>query len=245
MAITYNNLVKSIGYNQHSILKDIMDMHNDGKPFDADITYSKGNFYGNFKRIRNDGTEEEFEIPRPKYTFDVSPQDEETVKLDPLGNIPLADNSLDSIVCDLPFVIAPKNIKSNDGSNITIKRFSSYYPIGECINSYNHWLKECYRVLKDDGILIWKTQATVTSGKQLMMPEWSWLYATSLGFDTLDQFFLLAKSRLHSGKVKTQQHARKFSSTFYVFKKTKKKIKYLECMTEEERKLFINNAKNI
>ena len=123
MAITYNNLVKSIGYNQHSILKDIMDMHNYGKPFDADITYSKGNFYGHFKRIRNDGTEEEF--------------------------------------------------------------------------------------------------------------------------DTLDQFFLLAKSRLHSGKIKTQQHARKFSSTFYVFKKTKKKIKYLECMTEEERKLFIDNADNI
>ena len=35
MAIEYNNLVKSIGYNQHSILKDIMDMHNEGKPFDA------------------------------------------------------------------------------------------------------------------------------------------------------------------------------------------------------------------
>ena len=46
-------------------------------------------------------------------------------------------------------------------------------------------------------------------------------------------------------KVKTQQHARKFSSTFYVFKKTKKKIKYLECMTEEERKLFIDNADNL
>ena len=69
MAVEYNNLIKSIGYNQHSILKDIMDMHNEGKPFDADMTYSKGNFYGNFKRIRNDRTEEEFEIPRPKYTF--------------------------------------------------------------------------------------------------------------------------------------------------------------------------------
>lgn len=214
MAVEYNNLIKSIGYNQHSILKDIMDMHNEGKPFDADMTYSKGNFYGHFKRIMNDGTVDEFEIPRPKYKFDVSPQDEETVKLDPWGNIPLSDNSIDSIVCDLPFVIAPRNTKSNDGSNITIKRFSSYYPIGECINSYNHWLKECYRVLKNDGILIWKTQATVTSGRQLMMPEWSWVYATSLGFDTLDQFFLLAKSRLHSGKIKTQQHARKFSSTF-------------------------------
>ena len=44
MAVEYNNLIKSIGYNQHALLKDIMNMHNEGKPFDADITYSKGNF---------------------------------------------------------------------------------------------------------------------------------------------------------------------------------------------------------
>ena len=85
MAIEYNNIIKSVRYDQHSILKDIMDMHNGGKPFDADITYSIGAFYGKFKRIRTDGTEEEYEITRPKYTFDVFPQDEDTVKLEPWG----------------------------------------------------------------------------------------------------------------------------------------------------------------
>ena len=248
MAIEYNNVIRSVSYDQHSILKDIMDMHNGGNPFDADMTYSIGAFYGKFKRTKSDGTEEEYEIPRPKYTFDVCPQDEDTVKLDPWGNIPLEDSSVDSMVVDLPFVIAPRDSASTkkendkDGSNITFKRFSSYYPVAECMKSFAHWLTECYRVLKDDGVLVWKTQASVTGSKQMMTPEWSWLYATSLGFDTLDQFFLIAKARLNSGKIKTQQHARKFSSTFFVFKKSiKKRINYLDYMSEDERKAFAEN----
>ena len=61
-------------------------------------------------------------------------------------------------------------------------------------------------------------------------------------YDTLDQFFLIAKSRLNSGKIKTQQHARKFSSTFFVFKKSiKKRINYLDYMEEDERKIFVEN----
>lgn len=248
MAIEYNNLIRSVSYDQHSILKDIIDMHNGGRPFDADITYSIGAFYGHFKRTMNDGSEQEYDIPRPKFTFDVCPQDDETIKLEPWGNIPLDDNSVNSICVDLPFVIAPRDSLSTkkenekEGSNITFKRFSSYYPFTECMASYAHWLTECYRVLKEDGIVVWKTQASVTGSKQMMTPEWSWLYATSLGFDTLDQFFLIAKARLNSGKIKTQQHARKFSSTFFVFKKSiKKRINYLDYMSEDERKTFADN----
>jgi hypothetical protein len=248
MAIEYNNLIRSVSYDQHSILKDIIDMHNGGRPFDADITYSIGAFYGHFKRTMNDGSEQEYDIPRPRFTFDVCPQDDETIKLEPWGNIPLDDNSVDSICVDLPFVVAPRDSASTkkenekEGSNITFKRFSSYYPFTECMASYAHWLTECYRVLKEDGILVWKTQASVTGSKQMMTPEWSWLYATSLGFDTLDQFFLIAKARLNSGKIKTQQHARKFSSTFFVFKKSiKKRINYLDYMCEDERKAFADN----
>lgn len=243
MAIEYNSIIKSVSFDQHSILKDIMDMHNNGEPFESDFTYSIGAFYGSFKRVKANGVEEEYTIPRPKYTFDVCPQDDETVKIDPWGDIPLEDNSVSSIVVDLPFVICPRECKSvkedKEGSNMTYKRFSSYYPVSECMASYAHWLEEAYRVLKDDGIVVWKTQASVTGSKQMMTPEWSWLYATSLGFDTLDQFFLIAKARLNSGKINNQQHARKFSSTFYVFKKSvKKRINYLDYMEEDKRKEF-------
>ena len=49
-----------------------------------------------------------------------------------------------------------------------------------------------------------------------------------------DKFILEAKARLISGsKIKKQQHARKYTSTFWVFKKDEKmaaKTKYLDIM---------------
>jgi hypothetical protein len=56
-----------------------------------------------------------------------------------------------------------------------------------------------------------------------MIPEYSWLCAVECGFYVLDQFFLIANSRMISGQIKKQQHARKYTSTFYVFKKDKKR----------------------
>ena len=157
----------------------------------------------------------------------IYPIDENIIKIEPFKPLPLEDNSISSIVIDLPFVIAPKHTLSKDGSNIIRDRFSSFYPLNEMLENYVFWIKEAYRVLKEDGILVFKTQATITSAKQIMTPEFSWLIATECGFYTLDQFFLLAKARLQSGKIKKQQHARKYTSTVYVFKKSnKKKIDY-------------------
>lgn len=253
MAIEYNNVIRSVNCDQHSILKDIMDMHNGGNPFEADITYSIGAFYGIFKRSMNDGTTQEYEIPRPKFTFDVTPQDDMTQKLDPWGDIPLKDNSIGSMVVDLPFIISPRDSESTkegcgkEGSNITFKRFSSYYPVAELLGSYSHWIYESFRVLRNDGILVWKCQNTITGGKFLCTEEWSWLCALSAGFEELDRFTLVAKSRLHSGKIKRQQHARNFSSSFWVFKKShSKQVKYFDFMNNEERVDFSEKlAKNI
>ena len=49
-----NKVIKSVNYNQHVIIRDIIDLHNGGKPFDCDITYSIGNFYGHFKEKTDD-----------------------------------------------------------------------------------------------------------------------------------------------------------------------------------------------
>ena len=51
----YNDVIRSIGYNQHEILYNIMQMHNNGKPFDCDPTYSIGNFYGKFNIAKTNG----------------------------------------------------------------------------------------------------------------------------------------------------------------------------------------------
>jgi hypothetical protein len=224
-------LIKSVSFDQQEILYNIVQMHNDGKPYDCDMTYSKGIFY----KPRKDG---KFEIDEPLYKFDVSPETEDTVKIDAWGKLPLEDNAIESIVIDLPFIISPRDCASimndNEGSNLIFKRFSSYYPVKELLLSYKHWIEESYRVLKDNGICVFKCQNTITGGKMLPSEQWSWLCASAAGYDILDQYTLLAKSRMTSGKVKKQEHARRFTSTFFVFKKSdKKKIKLFDALNEE------------
>lgn len=236
----YSEVVRSVSYSQHEILYNIMQLHNDGEPFDADITYSTGGFYGEHKT----GDGNNILIPSPQYKFDVCPQDDTITKIEPLGNIPLEDSSINSIVFDPPFIISVgPSLKSDDKDNNKIaKRFASYYPVSELLKSYYHWIEESYRVLQDNGLLVMKTQPTVTGGKELNSQFYSWLVAESLGFDLIDEFILIAKNRLHSGKIKTQQHARKFHSYFLVFKKSiAKKVKYLDWMTKEERTKAIDN----
>lgn len=58
----------------------------------------------------------------------------------------------------------------------------------------------------------------------------------------IDEFILLSKGgRLISGKIKCQQHARKFHSYFYVLKKSnKKKCNYLNFMGDTEASSLMN-----
>lgn len=244
----YSEVIKSIGYDQHEILYNIMQMHNGGKPFDCDMTYSIGNFYGKFNVKDSNGEIREINIPAPKYKYDVCPQVDGVEKIEPLGPLPLEDESIDSIVIDLPFVIScgpSMNTPDYDENgnkvrnNLISRRFACYYPVAQLLESYKHWIEEAYRVLKPCGIMTFKTQATITGSKLLHTPYYSRLIAESIGFDSYDEFILLAKNRLVSGKVKEQQHARSFHSYFLVFKKSlKKKIAYFDFMADEE----INNV---
>lgn len=241
--VEYKDVIKSVSHDQKEIMYNIMKLHNNGKPFYADMTYSSGKFY---EPKKND----KYVIPQPTVKLDVVPQFDDVLKLEPFGELPFEDNSIESIVIDLPFVIAPRNsastkLDNQDGRNVIMNRFSSYYPVSEMLESYHHWIGEAYRVLKPNGICVFKCQSTVTGGKQLMSCEYSWLCATSVGFYTLDQFYLLAKNRLHSGKIKTQQHARKYTSTFYVFKKANnKKTPYLKWMAKDVKDGFLEELKN-
>ena len=248
-----SNTVKSIGYDQHEILYNIMNLHNDGKPFDADITYSIGNFYGRFNIKDSDGNTLTIEIPSPEHKYDVNPQVEGVEKIEPDGKIPLDDNSIDSMVVDLPFVIScGPSMETPDydeegnkvKNNLISRRFASYYPVSQLLESYKHWIEESYRVLKPDGILVWKTQGTITGSKFLNTPYYSRMIAESMGFDSYDEFILLAKNRLISGKVKKQQHARSFHSYFLVFKKSlKKKILYFDFMEDSEIEAVMDGLK--
>lgn len=237
--------IKSTSNSQHEILSNISFLHNNGKAFECDITYSTGNFYGKHG---------DFYIGHPKFKFDICPMDETVEKIEPWGDIPLKDCSIKSVVFDPPFIISPRDCASNkenvkeNNNNIIFRRFSGYYPINELLDSYHHWLKEIYRILEKDGIAVIKCQPTVSAGKEINSHMFIWLIAESLGFDLIDEFILISNGRLISGKIKKQQHARKYHSYFFVLKKsTKKKVSYLNFLNDTEIKslmesFYLNNA---
>lgn len=213
--------IKNISTDQSEILKWIMDLYTNGEPFECDITASELKFYGKRQGCK-------YEIPVPKILMDVYPVQEDIIKITPFNKLPLDENSVSSIVCDLPFVCSPKTCKSmienKEGSNLITKRFSSWYPMQEGYENIYWWINECKRVLKDDGILVWKMQSSVSGGLQHMLSEFSALCAADAGLYINDQFFIEAKARLiSSSKIKKQNHARKYTSTFWVFKKDGKK----------------------
>lgn len=228
-----STIIKNISFDQKEILWNIMQLHNNGKPFECDITASKLNFY---KVSKND----KYIIPEPKILMDVYPQRDDIIKINPYESLPLESNSISSIVIDLPFLIFPYNApsvkKDKDGSNIIHNRFSSFYPANDLYKQYAFWIKEAFRVLNNNGICIFKCQNNVSGGVQHFVEEYSFMCAMKCGFYAKDKFILEAKSRLiSSGKYKRQQHARKYTSVFYVFEKGNKninKVNYFNMISE-------------
>jgi hypothetical protein len=192
-------------------------------------------------------------IPEPKILMDVCPTRDDIIKIDKWGALPLENDSIHSLVIDLPFVISPQNApsaKSNkEGASLIYKRFSAYYPVDNLYLSYYHWLSEANRVLDENGICIFKCQSMISGGIRHNAEEFSFMAAQRLGLKMVDKFTLIAKARLISpGKYKSGQiHSRSYTSMFLVFvksSKTKSKdFNYEELLdrcAKEENEHYIN-----
>lgn len=210
-------VIKSISYDNSEIIKNILELHSPQHCIDCDPTYSKGVFY------TNSG------IEPPKHKFDIMPQTADTIQAD-CRNLPLKDNEIYCLMFDPPFVISKgKSLYVNKhGSNVISKRFSYFENPTELYDFYKSSLSEFYRVLKPNGILIFKCQDTVSSGIQYMSHIYIHNMAVRQGFYPKDLFVLNAKNRIISGKHKNQQHARKFHSYFWIFEKDNKKINKIQ-----------------
>lgn len=211
------DLIKSISYDQTEIINWILSLHVKNHKIDCDPTYSRGNFYNNTG------------IEHPKYKFDILPQ-VEGVEYGDSRNLPLDDESINCIMFDPPFLATTgKSLKSDNGSNKINKRFGVYPSEVELHQFYIDSLREAYRILKDDGILIFKCQDKVSSGKQYMSHVFVMNEAVNVGFYPKDLFILLAKNRLVADwQLKNQKNARKFHSYFWVFQKCNKRIEYVK-----------------
>ena len=209
-------MIKSISYDQSEIIKGILDLHVKNKKIDCDPTYSIGNFY------KNTGIEE------PAYKFDINPKVDE-VKFGDSRNLPLENCSIDCMMFDPPFLATTgKSLTNDDDNNAINKRFGVYPSEKELHKFYIDSLNESYRILKDRGILIFKCQDKISSGKQYLSHVFIINEAIKIGFYPKDLFILLAKNRLVADwQVKNQKNARKFHSYFIVFEKNNKKIEYI------------------
>ena len=206
-------MIKSISYNQEEIIKNILHLHCQTE-IELDATYSKGNFYKN--------------IPKPKYKFDINPQLND-VNYGDCRNLPLESETLSTIMFDPPFLATTgKSLKSTDDNNVINKRFGVYPNEKELHRFYIDSLKEFYRLLKTNGVLIFKCQDKISSSKQYLSHIFIINQAEQLGFYTKDLFILLAKNRIVADwQVKNQKNARKFHSYFIVFEKSGKVIEYI------------------
>jgi len=200
--------IRSISFNETEIIKNIIYLYLDNKSIELDPTYSTGNFYKG--------------LTKPKLKYDIEPQCEGVLQSD-CRSLPLDNSSTKSIMYDPPFICGiPREAKPG----IIKARFGYYKNVPELWEFYANSLKEFYRILKNDGVLIVKCQDTVDSSKQYLSHIFLVNEASRLGFYARDLFVYAVKDRIIDPNIKNQQHARKFHSYFLVFEKKKVKINY-------------------
>jgi len=161
-------VIKSISFDEQEIIQWILKLHCKTQ-IELDPTYSKGNFYkGNFDE--------------PKYKFDLYPQVEGVVKAN-AEELPIKSSSINTMMFDPPFLATKGNSLSieNDSNKIN-KRFGVYPDEKSLHRFYQKALSEFYRILKLDGILIFKCQDKVSSSKQYLSHCFIINEAEKLGF---------------------------------------------------------------
>ena len=203
-------IIKSVSYNQIEIIRNIMKLYSIDR-FDLDATYSTGMFY-------DSGV-----IQQPKIKSDIKPQAEGVNEYD-CRSLPLDDCSISSIMFDPPFIAS---IPKNEDTGIISQRFGSYRSVAKDLWSmYRDALIEFYRILKKDGVLVFKCQDSVDAGKQCLSHIEIINSAIITGFYPKDLFVLIAKNRIIGKHHRNQQHSRKYHSYFLVFIKQRNRVKY-------------------
>ncbi|RIV19741.1 hypothetical protein DYU11_22695 [Fibrisoma montanum] len=199
----FRQQIMSVSYDQNELLQNIIELHLP-EGIQVDATYGYGQFYT--------------AIPRPEYCFDIAPKKPEAVVADS-RQLPLAAGTIRSIMFDPPFVVT--NHKTSD-EYVMGKKYGAYRTITQLREHYKASLDEFARVLRPYGMLVFKCQDFVHGRKNYFIHNEVLELAKEAGFKPVDLFILLAKNRFN-GAVNFQNHARKFHSYFWVFKRSGKK----------------------
>ncbi len=189
---------KSVFQSETELLACVLDIHNEGKMVDCDPMFFKGNFY-------KDG------LDMPNLCFDKNPQEPWIVQAD-AQNLPLESNTLKSIILDPPFMIGNRNSQQEYYSSKTHTIMKDF---AEMESLYRGILKEAHRVLKKDGLLVFKCQ-DYTDSKTVFTHTFVQRWAEEQGFYAKDLAILVKPNKITNPNTK-QRHLRKIHTYFWVF----------------------------
>jgi len=192
---------KSVFNNEQELLKAIISLHLNGKDIELDPMFNHGAFY-------KDG------VNKPKYTFDIAPNPLYHTNYGDAKNLFFRNNDIESMILDPPFMFG---IHGKTLENTCVKRYTMYDSLKTLEFEYKQILIESYRILKPDGILIFKCQ-DYTDSKTTMTHCLVYNWAVDLGFYAKDLAILNKEHKIFNGNTK-QRHLRKTHTYFWVFQK--------------------------
>jgi hypothetical protein len=191
--------IMSVSFDQDEILQNIVTLHCPSG-IECDASYGYGGFYKS--------------LPRPLHCFDIAPKKPEARVADSRA-LPLPAASIKSLMFDPPFVIS-HHVESE--TYLMDAKYGGYRTLTELREHYAGSIKEFDRVLRPHGILIFKCQDQVHGRVNYFIHDEVLQLAKEAGFKAVDLFILIARNRF-IGFVSKQNHARKFHSYFWVFKR--------------------------
>ena len=204
-----------VGGNEH-IFPQILELYVPEGSEIADVTYGKGVFWK--------------KVDRSKYHLHCS--DIQT-GID-CRNLPYEDNSMDCVVLDPPYMegFYRRNTDHLAGSG-SFSSFREHYAESRAyeqiegqpkyhdavVDLYFRAGDEARRVLKQNGVLIVKTQDEVSANKQHLTHVEIINQYEKIGFYTKDLFVVVRQNKPNVSTLKKQVHARKNHSYFLIFVK--------------------------
>lgn len=206
MSTIFSNICKT----NEQALYAIQELHNNGQPFHLDPMFNRGSMYGTSGQVF-----------RPLVLFDLIPLHEDVAQ----GNarsLPLPDSSIHSAVLDPPWLI-----NSGKATAMT-SRYSCLKTRDELMLLIQDLLKEAYRYLQTDGLLVFKCQDFTHNRRKFFMSHFIIANALVLKFNLIDEFISAPGSRFRKPvhDINSVHSSHSMFCKFLVFRKRQSRTNY-------------------